>query len=85
MLERLLSSIAEGGLHSYDGLAQELGVPRPLLEVMIEDLARRGYLRAAGGACDGCAGCGMASGPCGRLWTLTGKGIRDSLRSGIGD
>ena len=76
MLERLLSSIAEGGLHSYDGLAQELGVPRPLLEVMIEDLARRGYLRPVRGGCDGCAGCGVAN--CGStpLWTLVEKGAR---------
>ena len=80
MLEELLRLVGEGGLHSYDELAKRLDVPQPLLEAMIEDLARRGYLRDAAGACASCADCGgcatssCASGP---LWSLTEKGIRD--------
>lgn len=82
MLEKLLRLVAQGGLHSYDELAARLGVPRPLLEMMLEDLARRGYLRPAGDGCAAsCAACGRADcgsagrGPAGcALWVLTAKG-----------
>lgn len=80
MLEQLLTLIAEGGAHSYEDLAQRLSVGRPLLEAMLEELARLGYLRAVATACSGhCSGCSMAGcsviGP-GRVWALTGMGFR---------
>ena len=84
MLETLLALVAEGGIHSYDELAKRLSIPLPLLEVMLADLARLGYLRAVDDGCAShCGGCPV--GPCsvvgsGRLWTLTQKGARAAAR-----
>jgi hypothetical protein len=83
MLENLLQLVAEGGVHSYEDLTVRLAISQPLLEAMLEDLARRGYLRSVGDGCGGqCGachhgGCSIA-GP-GRLWTLTDKGARFAL------
>jgi hypothetical protein len=84
MLEQLLRLVAEGGIHSYDDLAGQLSIPVPLLETMLEDLARLGYLRPVDNGCGmHCAGCSMGScsisGP-GRLWTLTEKGTKAAAR-----
>lgn len=80
MLEKLLQLVAEGGIHSYEVLIERLSISQPLLEVILEDLARLGYLRKVGDRCTGhCAGCPIGScsvvGP-GRLWSLTDKGAR---------
>ncbi len=40
MLMRLLQLVAEGGVHSYATLADQLGVSTGLLEQMLRDLAR---------------------------------------------
>jgi Mn-dependent DtxR family transcriptional regulator len=80
MLEDLLQTVAEGGIHSYDDLSERLAISQAMLEAMLEDLARNGYLRAVGieceGHCSGCAvgGCSVAGPGC--LWTLTEKGAR---------
>ncbi len=84
MIEQLLQLVAEGGVHSYSDLAKRLSVSQPLLEMMLEDLARRGYLRAVGNGCeDHCSGCAMGgcsiAGP-GHLWALTEKGSRAATR-----
>ena len=85
MLEKLLDLVGEGGIHSYDELAARLGASRPLVEAMIQDLARLGYLRPAIDACGGSpacrAGCGVSgcSTGCsqpGCMWTLTARGTR---------
>ena len=79
-LQELLRLVAVGGVHSYDELAETLALPLSLLEAMLEDLGRMGYLRPAEAACsDNCAKCPM--GGCsvagrGRLWVLTEKGAR---------
>jgi hypothetical protein len=84
MLEKLIRHVAEGGIHSYEDLARHLAVSQPLLEMMLEDLARQGYLRAVSGGCDGgCAGCSM--GGCSiagqrHIWMLTEKGTRAVTR-----
>jgi len=80
MLEKLLQIVAEGGIHTREDLATYLSISQPLLQTMLEELARLGYVQEVGDGCGGqCAGCSMDScsmiGP-GRLWTLTGKGIR---------
>ncbi|MBC8446341.1 MAG: Lrp/AsnC family transcriptional regulator [Chloroflexi bacterium] len=78
MLQRLLELVAEGGLRSYADLARELGVSEGLVGQMIEDLARRGYLRPVAGDCETqCSGCSLAGtcavgGPT-RVWMLTEK------------
>lgn len=80
MLERLLHLAAEGGVHSYQDLAERLSVSLPLLEAMLADLARLGYLRAVEGGCTAqCTGCpmgGCAVAAPGRIWVLTAKGSR---------
>lgn len=84
MIEQLLKMVAEGGIHSYEDLAHRLSVSQPLLEAMLEDLSRLGYLRAVQNGCEGhCTGCSV--GGCsvvgrGRLWTLTDKGVRAADR-----
>lgn len=84
MLEKLLQLVAEGGVHSYDELTRSLSVSEPLLEAMLEDLARFGYLRKVNEGCGSqCTGCSMGgcsvTGP-GRLWTLTVKGVTAAAR-----
>jgi hypothetical protein len=82
MLEKLLQLVGEGGIHSYDELAARLAVSRPLVEAMIQDLVRLGYLRPVISACESSpacrAGCGRGCGSVGAgpLWTLTERGAR---------
>jgi hypothetical protein len=84
MIEQLLSLVAEGGIHSYEELTRRLGIPQPLLEMMLEDLARLGYVRSADDGCRGqCTGCaigGCSAAGSGRLWVLTGKGAQAARR-----
>lgn len=84
MIEQLLQLVAEGGVHSYEDLATRLSISHPLLEVMLEDLARLGYLRSVGDGCHGhCSACAVGScsitGP-GHLWALTEKGAKAAAR-----
>ncbi len=88
MLEKLLRFIAEGGVSTYEELARRLWVSQPLVEAMLEELARLGYLRAVANGCAGhCAGC--SSGGCsvigqGRVWTLTDMGARSVPQGAAG-
>lgn len=80
MIEQLLRILAEGGIHSYEDLAGRLSVSMPLLEMMLEDLSRLGYLRSINNGCGmHCAACSVGgcsiAGPS-RLWVLTEKGIK---------
>jgi hypothetical protein len=79
-LEELLRRVAVGGVHSYEELAAGLSVSIPLLEAMLENLARLGYLRSAEATCgQNCHRCplgGCSVSGRGRLWVLTEKGAR---------
>jgi hypothetical protein len=88
-LEQLLRLLVEGGAHTPPQLARQLGVPEGLLEPMLADLGRLGYLRraadltcqAAPGAATPCAGCPLGATcavgkPGGQLWALTDKAFR---------
>jgi hypothetical protein len=88
MIDRLLRLVAEGGVHSYEDLTRHLSISQPLLEMMLEDLSRVGYLRQVGDGCAGhCSGCPVGgcsvAGP-GRLWALTEKGTEAAARAGAG-
>jgi len=66
-------------------LAQRLDVSEELLQQMIEELVRIGYLKPVVGDCnDRCAGCPFAAqcaiGGAGRIWTLTEKGVGEVER-----
>ena len=86
MLMRLLQLVAEGGVHSYTTIAGQLDVSTGLLEQMLRDLARMGYVAPVGGACDTsqCHHCPLG-GSCatdtqGNVWALTEKGVQAAGR-----
>jgi len=75
MLEQLLAIMRRGGVQSIDSLARELHATPGLVEAMLADLERRGYVKQAGMCGSGCAGCDLERG-CAehkqqRLWTVT--------------
>ena len=80
LLQALLKRLTAGQVHIFSELAAELDIQEPLLEQMLQDLERGGYLRSAGVLCErrcqGCARealCRIAHG--GRVWMLTKKGL----------
>ena len=78
MLDRLLSLLREGGTHTLAELAQVLGTTPSMVEAMLEDLSRRGYLRTQEGNCaEQCGGCPLGAactvGGSGRIWTMVGE------------
>ena len=63
MLARLLALIAEGNQHTAGDLAAALGVSRELVEAMLAELQRQGYLAAPPTACTAaCAACPLQNG-----------------------
>jgi predicted ArsR family transcriptional regulator len=83
MLKRLLTLIAAtDGVSSLDELARAMSISQPLVEQLMTELVRMGYLRAAEGNCAtaACASCPVQSGCQPRttigLWELTDKGRR---------
>ena len=86
MLHKLIRAIAEGQARSLGDLAKQLGVSVGLIEQMLEDLVRQGYLRLTSMECaSGCAGCPSASActltqPV-KTWVLTEKGHEAAERS----
>jgi len=87
MLRKLLRLVSQGGTHTRAELARELEVSEGLVEQMLEDLKRMGYLTPVEGSCiSQCAACPLARycavGTPTRLWSLTEKGQR---MSGGGD
>ncbi len=81
-LEKLLKRLANGQDHTLNDMASELGVPPGLVEQMLDDLERGGYVRrieaVCGERCETCpyqGRCGITQG--GRIWTLTEKGLRN--------
>jgi predicted ArsR family transcriptional regulator len=79
MLDHLLELLRAGGTHRVGDLARALDTTPELVQVMLDDLSRMGYLRQVGGQCtEACGTCPMAglcaAGSSGQLWTLTEKG-----------
>jgi hypothetical protein len=83
VLDQVLGIVAQGGIHTRGELAHHLGVSEELLQQMIDDLVRLGYLQPVVGDCsDRCAGCPFAAksaigGP-GRIWAVAEKELRAS-------
>lgn len=76
MLERLVQ-LLEDGVTTVASLAGELDVSHAMVETMLEDLARRGLVRAVescSGACHGCGVSGCLSSWRGRAWTVVAPG-----------
>lgn len=80
-LERLLTILADGQAHTLVDLAQGSGVTPDLLEQMLRDLERAGYLQTVESICgERCEHCSV-QGACalshaGRIWSVTDKGFR---------
>ena len=79
MLKELLRLVAQGDVRTRVELARKLGVSEGLVEQMLEDLARMGYLKPVEGDCASqCTGCPLARtcavGTPARIWALTEKG-----------
>ena len=81
LLQELLARMYNEQFRTLPELAQELDVDQMLLEQMLWDLERSGYLRLVGSVCRGqCGRCGKQE-QCaplagGRTWTVTEKGLR---------
>lgn len=80
MLMRLLALIGRGGMQSSTGLAAELGVTTGLLQAMVDELTRMGYLTQVANDCRATA-CSNCASSClqqvtggGEVWLLTDKG-----------
>jgi predicted ArsR family transcriptional regulator len=74
MLERLLEMLRAGGTHRVSDLARALDATPALVEMMLEDLARAGYVKPVATCTESCASCPLAS-SCipaqpGTAWTL---------------
>jgi predicted ArsR family transcriptional regulator len=93
MLTTILQKMAVSAVLNRADLAKQLGISEDLLERMLEDLARKGYLTslaAAGGenhhSCGGCSSCkSCTAGSAGHNqtftgWTLTAKGRAAAAR-----
>lgn len=65
MLERLIALLEEGGTYRVADLARALDTTPELVEMMLEDLARRGRIRPVDPTCPSshaaCADCPLAS------------------------
>lgn len=79
MLERLLAEIQSGGTLQPTTLANRLGTSPAMVDMMIEELKRRGFLSEVDLACaQTCGGCPIqntciSKGDLGRLWQVTPK------------
>ncbi len=86
MLMHLLSQIADGGNLSRSELSRRLNVSHKLLEQMLLDLSRIGYIESVDDTCatSRCTHCPF-SGECasinkGKRWVLTRKGTHTVAR-----
>lgn len=74
MLTELLARLRAGGVRRVADLARELDTTPELVELMLEELTRLGYLRTleqqCGAACEGCGMSGLCAAGGGRVWML---------------
>ncbi len=80
MLERLLDLLQAGGTRSVDDLARILDTSPELVQAMLENLGRMGYLKTIDSTCNTqCGGCPLAR-SCGvgtgsKAWTLAERSV----------
>jgi len=84
MLVEVLQLLAREEVFSKAELARRLEVSEEMVEQMLEELVRKGYLKAASISCEqSCSACPMRD-VCAvrggnRLWVLTAKGLKIGL------
>ncbi|GEM_PF-2856619 len=86
LMQCLLAHLVDGQSMNLLDLANSLEISRELLEQMLWDLERGGYIRQMQNACaDGCQGCAhqrvCRAAPGGRIWVVTEKGRRVAERN----
>lgn len=80
MLERLMKQLVSDEIATLEELAKRLSVSDGLVEQMLNDLARGGYIElidmscSTDCKCEGASICSMLQGK--RLWRVTDKGFR---------
>jgi biotin synthase-like enzyme len=80
MLTQVLAQLAKGNITSLTDLASRLDVSLDLIEQMLLDLERAGYIASVNTDCQhNCAHCSQSS-SCGlmtqgRIWSVTPKGL----------
>jgi hypothetical protein len=78
MLISLLKSIYNHPFASLEQLGQEMKVSRDLMDSMVADLSKRGYLKTYENCVSACGDCSLSSACEGQnhpiIWTLTEKG-----------
>jgi len=58
MLDKLIEKLQAGGTYSLNDLARELQTTPALVEMMLENLSRMGYIERGDNHCaTGCGGC----------------------------
>jgi predicted ArsR family transcriptional regulator len=83
MLRRLLELVANTGTARSTELARAMDVSTEVIEPMLQELARQGYLRLlAPGCATACARCPVRAaclfGNAARVWVLSAKGQRST-------
>jgi ribosomal protein S25 len=76
LLQELLNVVSDENQVTPAILAQRLNVSQGLIELMLADLERTGYLQAVASDCNSCAGCvprQTCRPPRPRFWIMTGK------------
>ncbi|NLF50150.1 MAG: hypothetical protein GX577_03355 [Leptolinea sp.] len=78
MLISLLNLISSNPIATLEDLGEQLAVSPELIETMVADLTKRGYLKAYEDCTSTCENCPMSR-VCGtgtrpKIWTLTEKG-----------
>lgn len=79
MLRQLLDVVARGEGVAPRAIARRLGVTEPMVQLMLDDLVRRGLLAPANGTCaSSCDGCpiGPVCSPGAQIWLVTARGRR---------
>ena len=80
LLKKILDRMTQGGTWTIDSLARELDTTPLLVEMMVQDLERRGHLKRVTGNCGGaCASCAAANGclkeSSQKMWALVKKAV----------
>jgi len=73
VLEHLLKALERGGVQTTASLARELQATPALVEMMLADLERRGFVAQVGTCGEACGGCSLAEGCADgrtRLWAV---------------